>query len=78
MSVTWRVDYPEGDPILTVTWQESGGPPVTTPPKKGFGSQLLRNTFSGLNKKVEITYAPEGVRCEIVTPHDLGKYHMPE
>ena len=78
VSVTWKVDYLEGNPILTVNWRESGGPPVTAPSKKGFGSQLLRNTFSGLNKKAEIIYAPEGVRCEIVTPHDLGKYHMPE
>ena len=78
VSITWRVDYPEGDPILTVDWQESGGPAVSEPPKKGFGSQLLRNTFSGLNKSVKTTYAPEGIHCQIITPHDLGKYHMPE
>lgn len=36
VSITWRVDHPEGDPILTVLWQESGGPTVSEPPKKGF------------------------------------------
>ena len=78
VSITWSLGEQEGEPLLKVLWQESGGPPVVEPPKKGFGSQLIRNTFSGANKKTACAYLPDGVRCEIETPWDLSKYQTPE
>ncbi|MGE5500453.1 MAG: sensor histidine kinase [Ignavibacteriales bacterium] len=65
VAVEWRVD--EG--VLGFRWSEEGGPPVTAPRQKGFGSRLLE---SGLAKELGgstlLTYAPTGVVCEISAP----------
>lgn len=47
---------------ITLTWTESGGPPVSPPERQGFGSKLMRRILpSELRPVVEIDYAPTGV-----------------
>ena len=47
-----------------ITWQESGGPPVQPPTRKGFGSILLsRGLSSELGTDVSIDYRTQGVIC---------------
>jgi two-component sensor histidine kinase len=36
----WIVPTPEGDRLI-LHWQEKGGPSVTPPSRKGFGSQVI-------------------------------------
>ena len=52
-------------PTLKLSWQETGGPPVEVPTRKGFGSQLIGRILSTYNGKTEITYAASGVLCTI-------------
>jgi two-component sensor histidine kinase len=40
-------------------WKESGGPSVTEPTDKGFGSILVERTFDD----VQFAYAPQGLGC---------------
>ena len=58
--------------VLTLTWQESGGPKVSEPERSGFGSRLIR---SGISSKkgtsVDLRFEPEGVVC--VLEARLGK-----
>ena len=61
--VSWRKDKE----ALKFKWQETGGPPVVAPTRHGFGTSLLRATFS----RMKIDYLPTGVTCEIELP--LGK-----
>lgn len=67
VSVDWSVKAPDGAPTLTLTWAESGGPPVAEPERRGFGSRLIERGLSthGENS-VELRFAPEGVRCYVV------------
>jgi two-component sensor histidine kinase len=52
-------------------WAESGGPPVTTPRRTGFGSRMIERALSGeLQGPVQIDYRPEGVVCTIDSPLD--------
>ena len=45
-----------------VTWTESGGPPVSAPTRKGFGSTLIDGvTNRELNGETSIDYRPAGV-----------------
>ena len=45
-------------------WVESGGPRVTPPAKKGFGSQLI-NTALGGSAEVSLSFSETGFHCEI-------------
>jgi two-component sensor histidine kinase len=47
---------------VRLSWQESGGPPVAPPTRKGFGSRLIESSLGG-DGTAGIEYRPEGVRC---------------
>ena len=58
-----------GEPLLAMTWTESGGPPVAIPTRRGFGSRLIERGLSGaVGGETHTTYAPEGVICRILAP----------
>jgi two-component sensor histidine kinase len=59
--VTWTIEPDQSGSVLKFKWQESGGPPVSTPTHQGFGSQLLKGIFSDVSLK----YLVEGLRCDI-------------
>lgn len=52
--------------VVGMVWAESGGPPVATPSREGFGSRLFRTLFSP--GKVEQHFEPGGVRCTLEFP----------
>jgi len=63
--VTIRWDL-VGDDDLILSWAEQGGPPVAPPARAGFGSRLLQRSLAQeLGAEVDLTFAPEGVRCTI-------------
>jgi two-component sensor histidine kinase len=47
---------------LTLAWQERGGPPVTPPTRRGFGSKLLQMGLAGTGGSA-VHYAADGVRA---------------
>ncbi|HEY1503796.1 MAG TPA: HWE histidine kinase domain-containing protein [Stellaceae bacterium] len=62
IDLTWRVD----DASLHLDWRESGGPKVTPPSRRGFGSRLLEDGLAhDLDGQTKLDYAPDGVHCEI-------------
>lgn len=68
IDVTWTVDAPNPG-TLNLRWTETGGPVVSTPTRKGFGSRLIeRNLAYDLDGVVKIDYRPQGVVCTIVSP----------
>lgn len=68
--ITWSVDASE----FRFLWEEIGGPPVSEPASKGFGSRLITRVlaadFAGI---VGIDYRSEGVVCSLVAPTDSVK-----
>jgi PAS domain S-box-containing protein len=61
-------------PQLQLDWQETGGPPVITPSRRGFGSVLLERTLAqDLNGEVRMTFAPTGLVCSIGAPITSGE-----
>ena len=57
---------------FTLRWCEKGGPPVSPPQRRGFGSRLIeRGLASELGGEVTMDYRPEGLCCEIRAP--LGR-----
>lgn len=58
---------------LTLTWRETGGPPVTAPARAGFGTTLIGAAGSGDENAARADWRPEGVvwtirMAEGVTP----------
>ena len=70
MRVSWRIEDSEKDRRrLRLHWVERGGPRAQPPRKKGFGMRLIERACSHeLGGAVELDYAPEGLRCEVVFP----------
>lgn len=62
---------PQGEQ-LRLRWQESGGPAVSPPARKGFGSRLIRGVAQEVNGEVRLDYDRAGVVCEIVMPVSEG------
>ena len=63
---------PDGDRLL-LHWREQGGPPVTPPTRKGFGSRVIeRGLAYELGGKVNLEYRPDGVVCTIDIPGPKG------
>ncbi len=66
--IEWTVEHGQ-ETMLILRWQESGGPPVTPPQRKGFGSRLIERSLAReLAGEVELSYEPAGVVCTIKAP----------
>jgi PAS domain S-box-containing protein len=62
----WLVLKHDGHERLTMHWEESGGPEVTPPTRKGFGTRLLERQFAmEFSGSVVLDYRPSGLVCTI-------------
>jgi PAS domain S-box-containing protein len=54
---------------LTIVWVEQGGPLVSPPKRRGFGTTLLeRSLAADLNGEVKTEFLPQGLLCTISAP----------
>ena len=70
--VVWRVIRSEpGGQRLALTWQEEGGPLVSQPTRRGFGTRLIAGGIQReLDGIVELAFDATGLRCLIDVPLD--------
>ena len=66
------IDWTLSDTRLKLDWRESGGPPVSPPTHRGFGTRLFLRALEQFSGKVEATFAPSGLVCKlsVVLPRD--------
>ena len=63
VTVVWHVD-PGAPHRLTLHWEERGGPTVSPPARKGFGSRLIAASLkSDLAGEARVDYRPSGLVC---------------
>jgi PAS domain S-box-containing protein len=68
VAITWAIK-PGDPPDLAFRWQEHGGPEVSPPTRKGFGSRLIERSLAlELSGEVAITYDRAGVVCDVRAP----------
>lgn len=61
-----------GDPLLSLTWRERGGPPVAEPTSTGFGTTIInRHAAASFNGQVELDYHSDGFRWTLTAPRRL-------
>ncbi|WP_165185199.1 PAS domain-containing sensor histidine kinase [Caulobacter soli] len=64
--IAWTVIPGGAHPRLVLTWTETGGPPVSPPTRRGFGSRLIeRGLAAELSGEAHIEFHPGGVVCRI-------------
>jgi PAS domain S-box-containing protein len=69
VSVSWDRTSGNAAAVLTVTWNELGGPPIAAPTQSGYGSSLIRDLIPyELGGTVDLTFASDGVCCKIEIP----------
>jgi two-component sensor histidine kinase len=68
VSVLWEI-IEDGEPLLWFRWEEFGGPAVSAPGKRGFGSRLIEQSFSQHSGgAVKVEYPPAGARLSVKFP----------
>lgn len=74
--ITWHVAGECPDRRLLFQWVERGGPKVSIPARKGFGSRLIEQALAmEINGEVKIYYNPTGVECVFDAPLPASVAH---
>jgi two-component sensor histidine kinase len=64
VAVDWQTD----DAMIALTWRETGGPTITAPTRKGFGSALVERTIAGHGGTVAYDWSSLGLVARIRLP----------
>ena len=67
LEVQWQDTAPDKR-VLEMTWRETGGPAVSPPTRRGFGSELIAKSLRGHGGKAELKYLAGGVECVLRLP----------
>jgi two-component sensor histidine kinase len=71
ININWSI-ADQSVPTLHVRWEEIGGPPVTKPERRGFGSRLIQGLSEDEAGRVEMQFAPTGLVCTFDLPLPAG------
>lgn len=67
--IAWSIGQSAAGETLHFRWSEHGGPPVTPPTRRGFGSSAVLRMLSGaIGGKAHYTFDPDGARFEAEVP----------
>ena len=66
--IEWKTEpAPQGGRVI-LHWQETAGPLVTPPSRKGFGSRVIEHGLDALEATVNLDYQPTGLLCTMTIP----------
>ena len=69
VSLSWNLAHEaDGRRGMTLLWEESGGPPVARPRRRGFGVRLIDRTFAQSGGRARLEFKPLGLRCVVTLP----------
>jgi PAS domain S-box-containing protein len=71
IEIGWMVagDMGAGPKHFLMTWRETGGPVITPPIRKGFGSTVITSALAGaFNGQTKLEYNPKGLSWELAAP----------
>jgi two-component sensor histidine kinase len=67
--IRWTLSGPTARERLHLIWEETDGPPVREPARRGFGTRLIERSLAhDLDGQVRIAFAPTGVLCSVDAP----------
>ena len=69
VEVAWQVNSETADKRFAISWIERGGPPVTAPSQRGFGSTVIKSmTELCLDGEVQLDFAQSGLVWRLSCP----------
>jgi PAS domain S-box-containing protein len=69
LTVRWLAERTDGRRTLDLCWTETGGPPVSPPRRRGFGSRMLETTLRGqLRGMLTTEWGRDGLACRMRVP----------
>jgi PAS domain S-box-containing protein len=73
ISIKWTVEDEQDGKWLSLQWRETGGPRVTAPVRRGFGTRVIeRGLAHELSGKIDLEFLPTGVVCTIFVPAPMA------
>lgn len=73
VDLRWSIAEQDDRHHLLLEWRETGGPPVTIPERRGFGTRLIETGIStGSGGKARLEFLPQGLLCTVdaILPKD--------
>jgi PAS domain S-box-containing protein len=68
-SLTWERRSVAAGGGVEIAWSEEGGPNVSTPERRGFGTLVIeRNLARAAEAEVDLAFTPAGVHCRMLIP----------
>ena len=64
----------ESGKVLKLRWQERGGPTVSEPTRRGFGTFIIEQSLNGLDGEAHIRFDPAGLVCDMWLPIREAKH----
>ncbi|WP_126398402.1 sensor histidine kinase [Blastochloris tepida] len=75
--IVWRVEDAEPEPRLHMSWEETGGPPVEPPARRGFGHVVIERMVSmALRGQARLDWKSDGVAWTLDVPLAAVCEHM--
>jgi two-component sensor histidine kinase len=73
IDICWHIKTAaNGTHLAQIVWRERGGPLVTVPEQRGFGSRLLeQGVVQHLDGTLKLAFHPQGLECSICLPITL-------
>lgn len=69
VTISWDIERNADQPQMRFHWSEMGGPPVSKPERRGFGSRVIEDTIRiELGGKATVDFRASGILYEIVAP----------
>jgi PAS domain S-box-containing protein len=69
VEVKWSIENSSSPPAIAIEWRESGGPKVTAPRRRGFGSRLIETGIPHeLGGEARLDFAADGLICRMRLP----------
>lgn len=67
--LSWVIDHSAEEPLFRLTWQETGGPAVSAPTRRGFGELLVRRIAPrDVAGRSTVSYDSQGFHYELEAP----------
>lgn len=61
VALEWEREDKNDRSIVTLRWRENGGPPVSPPSRRGFGSRMIASALQGSDGSVRFDYPAAGI-----------------
>lgn len=74
VEVIWRPSISNGG--IELIWRETGGPKVSAPKRRGFGSMVIEHNLTrALDAQVSLDFATDGLTCRVLVPQNQLAAH---